>query len=598
MSDYTNGWPDLPGVKNDIAKVKRALEENGFHVVTVENPDDGQLEDAFGDFIDSYGVDDNNRLLFYFAGHGYTMKAPDGRDLGYIVPSNAPLPQKDKNSFHRKALNMRSMDKYARDILSKHALFLFDACFSGQLFNLSRAVPTSISYKTTKPVRQFITSGSAEEEVPDKSLFREYFVAAITTNDADGNGDGYLTASELSEYLFDNVTNYSYNNQHPQYGKIRDKHLDKGDFVFMLKPSIQPMPTTPGKGLLLILITMIKYITGNILESNAQALINTVNTVGVMGKGIALQFKKAYLSNFKAYAEACKRNEMDVGKLFVTRDSNLHSGEKIIINFPTKKDWRKPSEYSYIESGLDDLVKIIEEEQINSVAIPPLGAGNGGLEWEKVKKIIEQKLSLLNIEIFIYEPTAQIKEQIKKERVKLTDARALLLYVLYDLVKNGEYVSEFSSEKICYFLQRFGAEKYFKLKYEPNFYGPYSGKVRFVLNILNGSYIMGFSDMNKKPFESLTIVANGCDTVKKHIQDKQELLEIANKTMTFLNGFYSDFALELLSSVDYITAKNQAFEKNVISRELEEWSNRKHSMFSNSKYIDISIRHLQNTNFS
>lgn len=343
---------------------------------------------------------------------------------------------------------------------------------------------------------------------------------------------------------------------------------------------------------------MIKYITGNILESNAQALINTVNTVGVMGKGIALQFKKAYLSNFKAYAEACKRKEIDVGKLFVTRDSNLISGEKIIINFPTKKDWRKPSEYSYIENGLDDLVNIIEEEQIKSVAIPPLGAGSGGLEWEKVKKIIEQKLSYLKLEIFIYEPTVQIKEHLKKERVKLTDARALLLYVLYDLVKNGEYVSEFSSEKICYFLQRFGAKKYFKLTYEPNFYGPYSGKVRFVLNILNGSYIMGFSDMNKKPFEPLTIVADGYDSVKNHIQDKQELLAIAKKTMDFLNGFYSDFALELLSSVDYITSKNQAFEKNVISRELEKWSNRKRSMFSNSKYIDISIRHLQKTTFS
>ncbi len=192
----------------------------------------------------------------------------------------------------------------------------------------------------------------------------------------------------------------------------------------------------------------------------------------------------------------------------------------------------------------------------------------------------------------------QIKEHLKKERVKLTDARALLLYVLYDLVKNGEYVSEFSSEKICYFLQRFGAKKYFKLKYEPNFYGPYSGKVRFVLNILNGSYVMGFSDMNKKPFEPLTIVADGYDTVKKHIQDKQELLVIAKKTTNFLNGFYSDFALELLSSIDYITSKNQTFEKGIISRELEEWSNRKRSMFSNSKYIDISIRHLQNTTFS
>ena len=287
---------------------------------------------------------------------------------------------------------------------------------------------------------------------------------------------------------------------------------------------------------------MITYITGNILDSKAQALVNTVNTVGVMGKGIALQFKKAYPNNFKAYEEACKKAEVVTGKLLVIHDSNISSGEKIIINFPTKMDWRKPAEYSYIESGLDELINVIEQNKIKSIAIPPLGAGNGGLKWEKVKKIIENKLSSLNIEIFVYDPTAQIKEHLKKERVKLTDARALLLYVLSDLVRNGEYVSEFSSEKICYFLQRFGAKKYFKLEFEPNFYGPYSGKVRFVLNAINGSYIMGYSDMDKKPFEPLTLVADGYSTVKHHVESNPELLAIATKTIAFLKGFYSDFA--------------------------------------------------------
>jgi len=254
---------------------------------------------------------------------------------------------------------------------------------------------------------------------------------------------------------------------------------------------------------------MINYVTGNILDSKAQAIVNTVNTVGVMGKGIALQFKKAYPNNYKTYSIACKKEEVNVGKMFVTTDSNLSSGEKIIINFPTKQHWRKPSEYIYIEDGLNDLVNVIKLNKIKSIAIPPLGAGNGGLKWEKVKKIIEEKLGHLDIEIFVFEPSSQIVEKLKKERVKLTDARALLLFVLYDLVKNGEFVSEFSSEKVSYFLQRFGAKKYFKLQFTPNFYGPYSGKVRFVLNALNGSYVMGYSDMNKKPFEPLTLVAVG-----------------------------------------------------------------------------------------
>lgn len=338
---------------------------------------------------------------------------------------------------------------------------------------------------------------------------------------------------------------------------------------------------------------MIKYVTGNILDSEAQAIVNTVNTMGVMGKGIALQFKKAFPNNYKLYSLACKKKEVVVGKMFVTNDRNISSGEKIIINFPTKQNWRKPSEYIYIEGGLDDLITIIKQNKINSIAIPPLGAGNGGLKWEKVKKIIEHKLNTLNIEIFVYEPTSQIEEKLKKERVRLTEARALLLYVLYDLVKNGEYVSEFSSEKVSYFLQRFGAEKYFKLQFTPYFYGPYSGKVRFVLNALNGSYIMGYSDMNKKPFEPLTLVANGFNEVRSYIENNSELSIIAKDTTRFLNGFYSDFALELLSSIDFIASKENSFDKHIISKKLNEWNDRKQSMFSNHKYIDISIRHMQ-----
>jgi O-acetyl-ADP-ribose deacetylase (regulator of RNase III) len=342
---------------------------------------------------------------------------------------------------------------------------------------------------------------------------------------------------------------------------------------------------------------MLRYTTGNILESSAQALVNTVNTVGVMGKGIALQFKKAYPNNFKAYTDACKKGEVVVGKLFITVDGNISSGEKIIINFPTKKDWRKPSEYSYVKEGLDDLIRIIGENNIKSIAIPPLGAGNGGLEWERVKKIIEEKLAVVNADVYVYEPTKIIKEHLKKERVKLTDARALLLYVLFDLIKNGEYVSEFSSEKVCYFLQRFGANDYFKLKFEPNFYGPYSGKVRFVLNALNGSYIMGYSDMNKKPFEPLTLVADGYDTVRNHVENKKNLSDIAQKTVQFLQGFYSDFALELLSSIDYLVTVQKTYEKHIISQKLEGWSDRKRSLFSNPKYIDISLKHLQGASF-
>ncbi len=338
---------------------------------------------------------------------------------------------------------------------------------------------------------------------------------------------------------------------------------------------------------------MMRYITGNILESSAQAIVNTVNTVGVMGKGIALQFKKAFPRNYKSYLDACKNNDLKIGKLFVCIDSNMISGQKIIINFPTKTDWRKPSEYEYIEKGLDNLIEIINHYNIKSIAIPPLGAGNGGLEWEKVKKIINTKLQNVDIDILIYEPTKQIKEHLKNERVKLTKARALLLYVLFDLVKNGEYVSEFSSEKICYFLQVFGAEKFFKLNFKPNFYGPYSGKVRYILNVLNGSYIMGYSDMSKKPFDPLILLSDGYITVKEYIENDVELIEIFEKTRKFLTGFYSDFSLELLSSIHYIVLENKTFDEAVILQKLSGWNDRKRSLFSNEKYIKIAINHIK-----
>ena len=153
---------------------------------------------------------------------------------------------------------------------------------------------------------------------------------------------------------------------------------------------------------------MIQFIEGNLLESKAEALVNTVNTVGVMGKGIALQFKNQYPNNYKLYEKACKAKEIQVGKLFVTEDSSLLEGRKIIINFPTKTDWRKPSEYSYIESGLKDLVRVITTNKIQSIAIPPLGAGNGGLDWNKVKALIEHYLTNLDCEVQIFEPNAII----------------------------------------------------------------------------------------------------------------------------------------------------------------------------------------------
>lgn len=340
---------------------------------------------------------------------------------------------------------------------------------------------------------------------------------------------------------------------------------------------------------------MIQYTSGDILESNAMALVNTVNLKGIMGKGIALQFKKHFPNNFKSYQRACKDGSIAIGRLLVCMENTL-IGNRIIINFPTKEDWRKSSEYSYIEAGLDDLVRIIKQYNITSIAIPPIGAGNGGLQWELVKQMIERKLGDIDAIVIVYEPTKAIIEHMRAERVKLTDARALLLYVLFDLIKQGEYVSEFSSEKVCYFLQRFGANDIFKLQYKPCYYGPYSGKVRYVLQYMNGSYLMGYSDMSRKPFESLSLIADAYEDVKKYIDGDMRLLPIANRTITFLNGYYSDFALELLSSVDYILCESPHSSVDEVHDAIKAWNHHKSVLFMNRSYVEKAYNHIKEFN--
>lgn len=232
-SQYRSGWLKLDGVKTDVKLVSAALAAAGFQVTTKEDLDSESLKRAYDDFIAAYGYEEGNRLLFYYAGHGHTLKLGGNRDMGYIVPVDAPNPNSNPTGFKAKAVPMQQFDTWAKQFDARHALFLFDSCFSGSIFNLTRSTPDNINDKTVKAVRQFITSGSAEEEVPDKSVFRDQFLAALE-GEGDRNGDGYVTGVELYEFLHEKVVNYSHRSQTPQYGKIQDPNLDKGDFVFAL----------------------------------------------------------------------------------------------------------------------------------------------------------------------------------------------------------------------------------------------------------------------------------------------------------------------------------------------------------------------------
>jgi O-acetyl-ADP-ribose deacetylase (regulator of RNase III) len=342
---------------------------------------------------------------------------------------------------------------------------------------------------------------------------------------------------------------------------------------------------------------MIKVVEGDMMQSRAEALVNTVNTVGVMGKGIALQFKEAFPSNNKAYIEACKNKTLEIGKLLVEWDENLQLGRKLIINFPTKSHWRYPSKYEYIEKGLIALRELLQNEKIKSIAIPPLGSGNGGLDWNKVKPMIVQSLNGLDTEIMIYEPNEAIKvtlqkQEVKKE-IKLTPARASLLYALFAFESIGEYSSLFAANKLAYFLQRKGQK--LNLDFKSHHYGPYAIGVEKVLYHLNGVYLKGMEQGNTKPFEPLRLNYEKWSEIKQYIDEELSFddAQRVKSLIHFLAGFTSELSLEILATVDFIIAQNPHYNIDDVMKSIANWNVRKKNLFQ-IEHVQSSFNYLKN----
>lgn len=331
------------------------------------------------------------------------------------------------------------------------------------------------------------------------------------------------------------------------------------------------------------------------MQANAEALVNTVNTVGVMGKGIALQFKEAFHNNHKAYIDACKRKALVPGKLLAVWDENLQLGKKLIINFPTKVHWRQPSKYEYIEKGLVALRELLQKDKIRSIAIPPLGCGNGGLEWSIVKPMIENALSGLDAEILIFEPNDAIKavlqEQETNKDVHLTPARASLLYALFAFESMGEYSSLFAANKLAYFLQRKGQK--LNLDFKPHHYGPYAIGVEKVLYHLNGVYLKGMEQGNAKPFEALKLNYDKWQEVKDYVNNNLDFEDSqrVKSLVQFLAGFTSELSLEILATVDFILAQNPGYNIDRVMEALSGWNIRKKELFKR-EYVEASYTYL------
>jgi O-acetyl-ADP-ribose deacetylase (regulator of RNase III) len=311
---------------------------------------------------------------------------------------------------------------------------------------------------------------------------------------------------------------------------------------------------------------MIHYATGNLLDAHAEALVNTVNEVGVMGKGIALMFREAFPENTRAYEEASHRKEVKIGKMFVTRNNDL-TGPKWIINFPTKKHWRQPSRLEFIREGLSDLVRVIKEKGIRSIALPPLGCGNGGLEWLHVRRELEAALGELGgVDITIFEPTAAYQNAPKRKGLEeLTTARALIAEMIRRYAILGLECTNLEVHKLAWFLHRIirklKLKDPLKLRFRANKFGPYAEQLRHLLNALDGSYLhceKRLSDAG--PFDSIWFEDNKKNKLDSFLRNEtpppyRDALDEAAKV---IDGFESPFGMELLSTVDWLISSGKS----------------------------------------
>lgn len=323
---------------------------------------------------------------------------------------------------------------------------------------------------------------------------------------------------------------------------------------------------------------MIEYKSGDILKEDAEALVNTVNCVGVMGRGIALQFKKAFPENFKAYALACKNEEVQPGRMFVFKTGQL-TNPRYIINFPTKRHWRGKSRMEDIEAGLKALVVMIDQYDIRSIAIPPLGSGLGGLDWSEVRTHIEAALQpLTDVRIIIYEPKgAPVTEEMVRNREvpTMTPGRAALVGLMNRYLGGllDPFITLLEIHKLMYFMQEVGEP--LRLKYQKGPYGPYAENLRHVLNAIEGHLVSGYADGGDTPNKQLELVPGAIEDAMTYLRQHPDTLTRFDKVTDLVEGFESPFGLELLSTVHWIMKNESVRSVDEVASHTYAWNNRK-----------------------
>ena len=320
---------------------------------------------------------------------------------------------------------------------------------------------------------------------------------------------------------------------------------------------------------------MIEFKKGDLLTADVEALVNTVNCVGIMGRGVALQFKERFPANFKAYETACRREEVQPGRMFVF-ETGMLTNPKFIINFPTKRHWRGKSRMEDIASGLLALSDEIRDRGIKSIAIPPLGSGLGGLNWSEVRPRIEAELRGFNdLRVVVYEPNGTPANFKAREVPDMTAGRAALVALMNRYLGGlmDPFVSLLEVHKLMYFMQEAGEP--LRLKYEKAPYGPYAKNLSHVLKAIEGHLVSSYADGGDKPDKELELVPGAVKEAETFLVDKQETVSRFDRVGELVEGFETPFGLELLSTVHWVVNHEGAKSAQDATLQVHNWSDHK-----------------------
>lgn len=337
---------------------------------------------------------------------------------------------------------------------------------------------------------------------------------------------------------------------------------------------------------------MIEFKNGDILKDDAEALINTVNCVGVMGRGIALQFRDAFPENFRTYTEACQRGEVQPGRMFVFETGQL-TPPRYIINFPTKRHWRGKSRIDDIETGLKALVEVIREKQIRSIAIPPLGSGLGGLNWLDVKTRIESALRpLADLRVIVYEPKGAPASDTmthSSEVPKMTPGRAALVELIHRYLGGllDPFVTLLEVHKLMYFMQEAGEP--LQLKFKQATYGPYAENLRHVFRVIEGHLVSGYADGGDAPDKQLKLVPGAIGDAATFLEQHADTRARFDKVAELVEGFESPFGLELLSTVHWVMKHEAVRDPEEVVTRTYAWNSRKRQFSPRQIGIAVNV---------